>query len=122
VKLVVAALLAATVVASTAVPASAAEVKKCGNYGFPEGYDGHKPIFTPEEIVGGGIYDIRTRVARCRTARRMVRRFWAGRWGDCDPTCRRGRFRCRNRQTGDEVWVMRCRAKGDRVVRFEYGA
>ena len=27
---------------------------------------------------------------RCRTARRMVRHFWAGRWGECDPICRRG--------------------------------
>lgn len=52
----------------------------------------------------------------------MVRRFWNGRWGDCDPGCRRGSFRCRNPQIGDGVWIMRCTASRDRVVRFEYGA
>jgi hypothetical protein len=51
-----------------------------------------------------------------------VRRFWNGRWGECSPGCRRGSFRCRNRRVGDEVWIMRCTASRDRVVRFEYGA
>jgi hypothetical protein len=107
------------------VPAwsSAAPVRECGNYGYPEGYKGERPVFTDEPIVGAGVYDIRTKVAFCRpTARRMVRRFWNGRWGECDPGCRRGRFRCRNRQVGDEAWIMRCTAPGGRVVRFEYGA
>jgi hypothetical protein len=103
--------------------ASAAPVRDCGNYGSPEGHTGERPIFTDEQIVGAGVYDIRTKVARCRpTARRMVRRFWNGRWGDCDPGCRRGSFSCRNRQIGDEVWIMRCTASRGRVVRFEYGA
>jgi hypothetical protein len=102
--------------------ASAAPVRDCGNYGHPEGHEGGRPIFTQKDIVGAGVFDIRTRVARCGTARRMVRRFWAGEWGDCDPGCRRGRFRCRNRQVGDEVWTMRCTAAGGRVVRFGYGA
>jgi hypothetical protein len=114
------AVLAAALV--TAAPAAAAPLRECGNYGYPEGHMGDKPVFTSEPIVGGGIYDIRTRVAACRTGRRMVRRFWAGRWGQCDPTCRRGRFRCRNRRIGDEVWTMRCTAGGGRVARFEYGA
>lgn len=108
---------------ASAAPASAAQVRDCGNYGYPEGHAGSDPIFTDEPIVGAGVYDIRTKVARCRpTARRMVRRFWNGRWGDCDPGCRRGSFRCRNRQIGDEVWIMRCTASRGRVVRFEYGA
>lgn len=118
-------LLASTVLAvvlAAAAPVSAAPLRECGNYGYPEGHQGDKPVFTSEPIVGGGIYDIRTRVAACRTARRMVRRFWSGRWGKCDPTCRRGRFSCRNRRIGDEVWIMRCTAAGGRVVRFEYGA
>jgi len=115
--------LAAVCLASVAAaPASAAPVRECGNYGHPEGHSGDRPIFTSEDIVGAGVYDIRTKVARCRTARRMVRAFWNGRWGRCDPGCRRGRFRCRNRQIGDEVAVMRCTASGSRVVRFEYGA
>jgi hypothetical protein len=52
----------------------------------------------------------------------MVRRFWNGRWGECDPGCRRCRFACRDHRTGDELWIMRCTASGRRVVRFEYGA
>ena len=116
------ALLAVVFVLGASASAAAAPVKRCGNYGFPEGHTGSKPIFTSEEIVGAGVYDIVTKVARCRTARRMVRRFWAGRWGDCTPGCRRGSFRCRDRQLGDEVARMRCTASGGRVVRFIDGA
>ena len=114
--------LAAAALACAGAPASAAPLKGCGNYGYPEGHTGDRPVFTYEDIFGAGVYGIHTRVVRCRTARRMVRRFWNGDWGRCDPTCRRGRFRCRNTQTGDEVYVMRCTASGGRVVRFEYGA
>ena len=102
--------------------AAAAPVRECGNYGYPAGYDDERPIFTDEPIVGAGVYEIRTKVARCRTARRMVRRFWNGGWGECSPGCRRGSFACRNRRIGDEVWIMRCTASRGRVVRFEYGA
>ena len=121
-RVLTAAVLAAAALAASAGSASAAPIKDCGNYGFPEGDPGSKPVFTHEDIVGAGVYDIRTRIVRCPTAHRMVRRFWNGSWGHCDPTCRRGRFRCANRQTGDEVYVMRCTAAGGRVVRFEYGA
>jgi hypothetical protein len=117
--------IALALVCLCAVPAasaSAAPVRDCGNYGHPEGDMGERPVFTREDIVGAGVFDIRTRVAPCGTARRMVRRFWNGRWGDCDPGCRRGRFRCRNRRVGDEVWTMRCTAAGGRVVRFGFGA
>jgi hypothetical protein len=87
----------ATLCLASPAAASAAPVRECDNYGYPDGYQGDRPIFTDEKIVGAGVYDIRTKVARCRTARRMVRRFWNGRWGDCSPGCRRGSFRCRNR-------------------------
>jgi hypothetical protein len=107
-----------------AVPAtvSAAPVRECGNYGYPAGHQGDRPIFTDDDIVGAGVNAIRTKAARCRTARRMVQRFWNGRWDQCSPGCVRGSFRCRNRQVGDEVWIMRCTASRERVVRFEYGA
>ena len=121
-RVLIAAVLAVAAFASAGGSASAAPLTDCGNYGYPEGDPGGKPVFTKEDIVGAGVYDIRTRAVRCRTARRMVRRFWNGRWGRCDPTCRRGRFRCRDRQTGDEVSLMRCTAPGGRVVRFVYGA
>ena len=87
----------ATLCLASPAAASAAPVRECDNYGYPDGYRGDTPIFTDEETVGARVYDIRTKVARCRTARRMVRRFWNGRWGDCSPGCRRGSFRCRNR-------------------------
>jgi hypothetical protein len=115
-------LIAAWLPAVAAGPAAAAPPRDCGNYGYPEGYAGDKPIFTQKQIVGAGVYDIQTRVARCRTARRMVRRFWAGRWGDCTPGCRRGSFTCLDRRLGDELFRMRCTASRGRVVRFEYGA
>jgi hypothetical protein len=118
-KLVAVAVLSLALALGGAGPAAAAD---CGNYGFPRGHGGDKPIFTQREIVGAGVFDIRTQVARCRTARRMVRRFWAGRWGDCSPGCRRGSFRCRDRRLGDEFFRMTCRASRDRLVRFEFGA
>jgi len=121
-RTLIVAVLALAALAAGPGSASAAPVRHCGNYGIPEGSSGTKPVFTRDDIAGAGVYGIRTRVARCRTARRMVRRFWNGSWGDCDPGCRRGRFRCVIRQAGDEVWIMRCTAAGGRVVRFEYGA
>jgi hypothetical protein len=119
-----AAVILAAVCLIPTITASAAPIRNCGNYGYPKGYRGKEPIFTHKEIVGAGVYKIRTRVARCTTARRMVRAFWSGRW-DCDgdgQVCRRGSYRCRNRQLGEEHAVMRCNASRGRVVRFEYGA
>ena len=116
--------LAVVLLFLAAGPAAAdgAQARECGNYGYPDGHGGDRPIFTGEPIVGAGVYDIRTKVAVCRTARRMVRRFWNGRWGECGPSCRRGSFRCRNRRVGYEAWIMRCTASRERLVRFEYGA
>jgi len=121
-RLVFIGLLALALVLATAGSATAVPVKQCGNYGFPEGHTGSKPIFTSEDIAGAGVSDIVTKVARCRTARRMVRRFWAGHWGECAPVCRRGSFRCRDRQLGEEFFRMRCTASRGRVVRFHFGA
>jgi hypothetical protein len=104
---------------TAAGPAAAAD---CGNYGFPRGHQGDKPIFTQREIFGAGVFDITTQRTRCRTARRMVRRFWNGQWGQCSPTCRRGGYTCRDRQLGDEFFRMRCTASRNRLVRFEFGA
>ena len=77
--------LAVVLLSLAAGPAAAdgAQARECGNYGYPDGHGGDRPIFTGEPIVGAGVYDIRTKVAVCRTARRMVRRFWNGRWGEC---------------------------------------
>jgi len=106
-----------------AVGAGPAAAADCGNYGFPRGHPGDEPIFTQKEIVGAGVFDIRTQRTRCRpTARRMVRRFWDGKWGRCNPVCQRGGYRCRTRQLGDEFFRMTCNASRNRRIRFEFGA
>ena len=116
-SIVIAALV---LLAVSAAPAAAAD---CGNYGFPRGHQGDKPVFTQKEIFGAGVFDIRTQRTRCRpTARRMVRRFFAGEWGACNPVCRRGGYTCRVRQLGDEFSRMTCNASRNRRVRFEFGA
>jgi hypothetical protein len=119
--------LAAAVVALLAVPAPASAQARhtCGNYGYPEGYQGDKPIFTNEPIVGAGVDGIRTRVIGCRKARRMVRAFWNGRF-DCTENalrCTYGSYRCRNRRLGDEYWLARCFGKPrERMLKFRWGA
>ncbi len=115
--------IAVLLLAVGAAPASAA-VRHCGNYGFPEGHRGDKPIFTNKPIVGAGVEDIRTRVILCRKGRRMVRAFWNDGF-NCNANgtrCTYGSFSCRNRRIGDELWLMRCFASGDRMLRFRFGA
>ena len=36
--------------------------------------------------------------------------------------CTYGSFRCRNRRIGDELWLMRCFASSDRMLKFRFGA
>ncbi len=115
--------IAVLLLAVGAAPASAA-VRHCGNNGFPEGPRGDKPIFTNKPIVGAGVEDIRTRVILCRKGRRMVRAFWNDGF-NCNASgtrCTYGSFSCRNRRIGDELWLMRCFASGDRMLRFRFGA
>jgi hypothetical protein len=118
--------LAAALLVLGAAPAFAQERHSCGNYGYPEGYSGERPIFTEEPIVGAGVEDIRTRVIGCPKARRMVKAFWNGRF-DCTRSalrCTYGSYRCRNRRLGDEYWLMRCFSSvdRDRMLKFRFGA
>jgi hypothetical protein len=118
--------LAAAVASVMAAPAAAQQVRSCGNYGYPEGYRGDKPIFTNKPVVGAGVDHIRTRVISCRRGRRVVKAFWNDQFVcNADGTrCTYGSFRCGNRQLGEELWLMRCFGKDDhaRMVRFRYGA
>jgi hypothetical protein len=123
-KVFPAAAAASLLIALAAAPASAQVRHSCGNYGYPEGHGGDDPIFTNEPIVGAGVEDIRTRVIGCRKARRMVKAFWNGRF-DCNKSglrCTYGSFRCYNRRLGDEYWLMRCFASGERMLKFRFGA
>jgi len=115
---------AAVVFAGLAAPASAQERHSCGNYGHPEGSGGGDPIFTREPIVGAGVEDIRTRVITCRKGRRMVKAFWNGRF-DCNASglrCTYYSFRCANRVLGEEYWLVRCFASGERMLKFRFGS
>jgi hypothetical protein len=114
----------AVLVLLPAASASAQERHSCGNYGYPEGSTSDKPVFTDEPIVGAGVEGIRTRVIGCPKGRRMVKAFWNDRF-DCNQSglrCTYGSFRCRNRRLGDEYWLMRCFASGDRMLKFRFGA
>jgi hypothetical protein len=109
-----------------AAPAAAQQRHSCGNYGYPAGHQGDRPVFTSEPIVGAGVEGIRTRVIGCPKARRMVRAFWNGRF-DCNQSglrCSYGSFRCHNRRLGDEYWLMRCFSSRDRdrMLKFRFGA
>jgi hypothetical protein len=64
--------VAATLMAG---PAAAAEVRSCGNYGYPKGYEGDDPVFTRKPILGAGVDQIRVRVISCRKGRRVVKAF-----------------------------------------------
>ena len=69
--------------------------------------------------------NITTRVASCKTARRMARRFYRGAWTNIPRGAtpfRRGTYVCRNRQVRYESSDMRCTASRGRVVRWQHGA
>jgi hypothetical protein len=60
----------------------------------------------------------------CRKGRRMVRAFWNNRF-HCNANglrCTHYSLRCRNRRLGEEYWLMRCFASGDRMLKFRFGA
>jgi hypothetical protein len=102
----------------------AAPIRECGNYGWTE--DGQGPKFTFEEIDGAGTWNITTRVASCRTARRVHRR-WSrddGRYCNAPrfTRCRILRFDCRRIASGYEWADWRCTRAGGRVVRWQTGA
>ena len=125
-RVVLSAVVASVAATSMAAPAAAQEIRSCGNYGYPEGYRGDKPIFTKKPIVGAGVERIRVRVIGCRRGRRMVKAFWNDRFV-CNgegTRCTYSTFRCGNRQLGEELWRMRCfgQQNRDRMLTFRYGA
>ena len=104
--------------AATASGASAA-IRECG------AFDGVR--FVPDdEMEGAGVYNITTRVATCRRARKIVRRYWNDFSSWCDRSssvCTVGwGFSCRRTRLGEEYSDARCTASRGRVVRFQYGA
>ena len=89
---------------------AAAPIRECGDYA-PGG--------------GAGVFNITTRVTKCRTARRMARRLYHGHWRNIKPEGQpfpRGEYTCRWRSIGIEAADVRCTASRGRVVRFQTGA
>jgi hypothetical protein len=85
--------------------ASASGLRHCGNY------DGSH--WTNANDFGAGIHDVTSRVARCRTARKVALhgyRYGPGWW--------RG-WQCRAVQSGWEFSDMRCTKRSGRVVRSQ---
>ncbi len=111
--------MSATIAAlALAIPATsasaAAPIRECGNYGWPEGYKGSKPIWTFGPLDGAGIFNVTTRRVRCAAARDFVE--------DWNGQSRFRGFRCRTRTTGIEESDTRCTASRGRVVRWQSAA
>jgi hypothetical protein len=119
VRLFIAALAVALLVPATA---SAAPIKECGNRAAGEGW-------TYDEISGAGIYNVTSRIASCRAARRVVsavHRSW-----ERDPaepilprrvTVFNYRYTCRFLTRAEELYDIRCTARKGRVVRWQEGS
>ena len=105
--------------AAAAAPGASAAIRECG------AFNGVR--FVPDdEMEGAGVYNITTRVATCRRARKIVRRYWSDYSSWCDrgsSRCEIGwGFTCRRTRLGEEYFDVRCTASRGRVVRFQYGA
>ncbi len=104
---------------AAAASGASAAIRECG------AFDGVR--FVPDdEMEGAGVYNITTRVATCRRARKIVRRYWNDFSSWCDRSssvCKIGwGFTCRRTRLGEEYSDARCTASRGRVVRFQYGA
>ena len=100
-------------------PGASAAIRECG------AFDGAR--FVPDdELQGAGVYNITTRVATCRRARKIVRRYWTShsKWcGRNSSTCAIGwGYTCRDTRLGVENYDTRCTASRGRVVRFQHGS
>ena len=104
---------------ATAASGTSAAIRECG------AFDGVRFV-SDDEMEGAGVYNITTRVATCRRARTIVRRYWNDYSSWCDrgsSVCKIGwGFTCRRTRLGEEYSDARCTATRGRVVRFQYGA
>lgn len=113
-KAIIATFLVMGLAALAPSPAVAAEpVRKCGNYDLER--------WTYGQVYGAGIFNVKARVVRCRTARRVAIRSLhrarpdAGVW-------RWRVWTCRLLAEGYEFYDVRCRARRGRMVRYQTGA
>jgi hypothetical protein len=93
-----------------AAPAPVAAYASCGTVKDvgPTGMD-------PADAVA-----LRAKVASCRTARVIARRWARASVTQGGETVTVGAYRCRQTTSGDRI-VVRCTARGGRVVRFKLG-
>lgn len=123
-QVITAVALTGALLCATAPAHAAAAIRECGAYGWDE--NGSGPRFMGDgEIVGAGVYNITTRVATCRRARKIVRRYWHDYtdWCGNSSRCSIGwGFTCRRTRLGIELADVRCTASRGRVVRWQDGA
>lgn len=110
-RLVVAGLL----LAITSTASASQGIRECG--GYDPGYG-----FVSGDPMGAGVYNITTRVVSCRTARKVVRRYYVENWCGRSLSCYVGAWNCRTRILGSEYLDTRCTRSRGRVVRFQHGA
>lgn len=82
------------------------------------------PIRECGRLPHGGIYNITTRIVRCRFARTFARRVFTNPACAEDRFCRFRGFRCTHYNypiPGGHEGDVRCTKSGGRVVRFQYG-
>ena len=74
-----------------------------------------------QKAKGAGWYDVRSSHVSCKDARTVARRYWNN-GGPQHVEVDGVTYHCRDEQIGDEVSRVRCRASGERKVRFKVGA
>lgn len=103
---VIAALVgAAFVPVASATTAQETEWKRCGS----------------QKGEGAGWYNVRADHVSCPDARAVARKYW-NKGGPDHVRVDGVTYHCRDEQIGDEVSRVRCRANGERRVRFKVGA
>jgi hypothetical protein len=91
--------------AASATTVHETEFKRCGS----------------QKGEGAGWYDVRASHVSCKDARAVARKYWNN--GGPDHVKVDGiTYHCSDEQIGDEVSRARCNAKGERRVRFKFGA
>lgn len=71
---------------------------------------------------GAGVYTVEAQRVSCRHARWIARRYQRILFGAEGSRGHIGRFRCRSRRLGEELFRTTCNRGGGRVVRFEWGS
>src|SRR3954470_23104871 len=95
--------------------AHAGPIRECGNYGLVNGHE----RWTYGQIDGGGIFNVTSRVVRCRTARRVARHAYSK---SGKRHYRYKHWKCHVLHEGLDYADTRCTRSRGRVVRWQVRA